>query len=338
VYFAASASETARIFVDGRPAEGRAILPGSHWLRVAWRGRTPMHVHGRSDPERIRLSVRWGASAEPGAPIPADALTPALGAWPGSRVALWWIAILGALAWGAGAFFAARGGKLTRLATVAIVLMAIAYRGYDYDVMPEFRENADELFATWNGWSLLEDGSTRGWSLWPYVYGGRVAIEDVRFFGEERPVISPYFEHPPLLHVIVGAVAHLSGAKHWLEAKLMYTRLVPIGLAAISIFLMAVAQPLSALARAVARGPLARGAPDVAIQERVIRRGAARPARARDDLGVPRVARRRKEDALARDRRDLRGPRADREGARARGSRDHDARRDGARAEGPSRP
>jgi 4-amino-4-deoxy-L-arabinose transferase-like glycosyltransferase len=272
-YFAADARGEARLFIDGAPAEGRTIPPGVHALRVEWRGRPAPHVRGRSDPRSVHLEVRWGTDVNPVDPIPADALTPALGAWSSGRVALWWIAILGAIVWALLAFVAVRRGRATILATALIACLCLGLRLFDYDVMPEFRENADELFATWNGWSLLEDGTTRGWSLWPGEYAGRLEMENVRFFGEERTVISPYFEHPPLLHLFVGAAAHVGGADHWLEAKLAHTRLVPIFLSVItSLMLIAVARRLYPRSPAPWLGALVHAVlPTIALQERVIK-------------------------------------------------------------------
>ncbi|MCA9610814.1 MAG: phospholipid carrier-dependent glycosyltransferase, partial [Myxococcales bacterium] len=146
-------------------------------------------------------------------------------------------------------------------------------RGFDYDVMPEYRENADELFATWNGWSLLDDGTTRGWSIWTSAYRGRIPVTPVRFFGQEANVITPYFEHPPLMHVLVGAAAHLGGAHHYLDAKLRYTRLVPIGLMALATVLMiAVGRRLWPASMAPYVGALLFSViPSIVLQTRVIK-------------------------------------------------------------------
>ena len=216
------------VLIDGRD---QPATSGAHDLLVRWRGRT-----SRS-PDSAKLELRWGG------PIPAGALTPA-GDNP-DRVYYWAAAGALSLALCLALFFAIRTPSdrrrraiLLGIATSAVLALGAAYRLYDYDVMPEFRENADELFATWNGWSLLSDGTTRGWSMWPYEYGGLVEIESVRFFGERREVISPYFEHPPLWHLLVGAAAHLGGAEHWLEAKLAHTRLVAIALGLLSLWLV----------------------------------------------------------------------------------------------------
>lgn len=245
-YLSIDARRDATIRVDGEPLGDDPLPPGTYDLRVDWSGRAlPYPQRGRPDPRSAYLHLGWDTRPGPGRPVPHDLLTPSSGTWPASRVALWWAAGLGALFWGLGFFFAmiaarprVRWRRWGTLATIAIALLGTAYRAWDYDVIPEFRDNADELFATWNGWSLLEDGTTRGWTIWPAAYGGAVTVEEARYFGERRPVITPYFEQPPLFHVVVGAAAHLGGAEHWLDAKLKHTRLVPMGLAVIAIFLM----------------------------------------------------------------------------------------------------
>ncbi len=237
-YLAADAVREVEIYVDDvRVAAHDAVEPGEHDLRVRWQAQPEMQGDSgrnrRSDSARFELL--WGPAPNPASPVPASALTPADGAWSGGRTTFWVLA-LAALAftafWVFGIVDVARHQDRVRriglLATAVVVAMAIGYRAFDHDVMPEFRENADELFATWNGWSLLHDGTTRGWSLWAYDYHGLVDVEEVRFFGEHRSVISPYFEHPPLLHLLAGVAAHLGGAEHWLEAKLAHTRWVPI--------------------------------------------------------------------------------------------------------------
>ncbi|MCA9492332.1 MAG: glycosyltransferase family 39 protein, partial [Myxococcales bacterium] len=125
----------------------------------------------------------------------------------------------------------------------------------------------------WNGWSLLEDGTTRGWSLWAHDYHGLVDVEQVRFYGENRSVISPYFEHPPLLHVLVGIAAHLGGADHWLDAKLSHTRWVPILLAGLcTLLIMAITRRIEPAGPAPQlAGLLYAVIPSIVLQTRVIK-------------------------------------------------------------------
>lgn len=278
LYLSADARGSASVEVDGRPAD-EALQPGVHDVLVRWTGRPAAATRSRTNAESVSLTLLWGPSPGALSPVPRDAIAPLTGSWPSTRIALWAAVAMLALLFGLGAAFTAGADAGTRLrrtgmlATALIVLLGTGYRALDYDVMPEFRENADELFATWNGWSLLEDGSTRGWSLWPNAYRSDVARTEVRFFGETRTVIEPYFEHPPLLHVLVGAAAHLGGADHWLDAKLAHTRLVPIALSALSlVLLVALGRRLMPRSPAPWLGALLYAViPTIALQTRVIK-------------------------------------------------------------------
>ncbi|MCC7534811.1 MAG: glycosyltransferase family 39 protein [Deltaproteobacteria bacterium] len=121
---------------------------------------------------------------------------------------------------------------------LAIVLAGTGLRTWDYDVVPQYGQIGDELFVTWNGWSMIAEGRTRGWSLWPEHYAPLVEVTRLRFVGTDWQAITPYFEHPPLMHLAVGAVAHLSGARHYLEARMTYTRLVPVLLSSLMVLLV----------------------------------------------------------------------------------------------------
>lgn len=276
----AEARERATIEVDGRPASDEPLEPGVYDVRIRWEGKPRAPARHHSNADSVSLRFLWGSSPASLSPVPADAVTPTTGSWPPLRIALWAAAFLLAILFGLGAAFSV-GAEDTRtlfrrtgvLATALIVLVGVGYRALDYDVMPEFRENADELFATWNGWSLLADGTPRGWSLWHNVYGHDVERTEARFFGEKRVVIEPYFEHPPLLHVLVGAAAHLGGADHWLHAKLAHTRLVPIALSALSlVLLVALGRRLFPRSPAPWLGALLYAVlPTIALQTRVIK-------------------------------------------------------------------
>ncbi|MCA9608995.1 MAG: glycosyltransferase family 39 protein [Myxococcales bacterium] len=273
----------ATITVDGSPlAPDDAIAPGAHDLVVRWQARPAMQGDSGRDrhSDSASFELLWGPSPHPASPVPASALVPADGAWSGGRVTFYVVG-LAALAFLAFWVFGiadverhqTRVRRLGVLATAAVVALSIGYRAFDHDVMPEFRENADELFATWNGWSLLHDGTTRGWSLWAFDYHGLVDLEEVRFFGEHRSVISPYFEHPPLLHVLVGVAAHLGGADHWLEAKLDHTRWVPILLGGLcTLLIVLITRRIEPLGPAPwLAGLLYAVVPSIVLQTRVIK-------------------------------------------------------------------
>jgi len=243
-HLGARADDAATIWADGEPLGDRALAPGTHDLWIRWRGAPRPNRPSQNAAQSAYFYLTWGASAEPTSAVPRWALTPADGGGVGR--ALLWVAAasLGlllalAIVWiERGAEAVVRRRRAGVALAVAIAVFGLGVRGFDYDVMPEFRENADELFATWNGWSLLHDGTTRGWSSWATRYRGRAQIRVEEAFGETFYVITPYFEHPPLMHLMVGAAAHAGGAQHYLHAKLRHTRLVPIGLMAVATFLM----------------------------------------------------------------------------------------------------
>ncbi|MFW6050845.1 MAG: ArnT family glycosyltransferase [Myxococcota bacterium] len=229
-----------RLRVDGEAfVPGHRIAPGTHRVRIHW--------EGRFEPE-ASLELRWAARGAPAETVPSTAFTPAGGPWTPARGSLWVVAGLLALGLGllacraaSAAAVRARRRRWGALAAIVVVLLALGYRAFDYPVMPEFRENHDELFATWNGWSLLAEGTPRGWSLWAGRYAWRddTEIIPVQYFTKRAlDVVEPYFEHPPLMHLLVGAAAHLGGAAHWTHARLVHTRLVPILLGGLTTLLI----------------------------------------------------------------------------------------------------
>lgn len=243
---AAESPNGADVLVDGLRATD-PIPPGTHDLAVYWHG--PLQPPGSNHWTRTlpaSLELVWGPDEESLEPIPREALSLPRGTADPARTAHWIGAVVLAVLLGLGAAWivgASSAGAARRraalLATGGIVLLGLGLRLYDYEAMPHFRENMDELFATWNGWSLLEDGTSRGWTLWPAAYGGMAEIERVQYFrGRPMAVVSPYFEHPPLMHLLVGAAAHAGGAKEFLHARLSDTRLVPIALGVITILLV----------------------------------------------------------------------------------------------------
>ncbi len=237
LYLGASSSGRHVVTVDGEREPSRAFAPGVHRLEVSWSEPRPS--------ESTHFELEWGQHPDALDPIPRDRLTSDVGAWPPSRRAFWACALAVSL------FFAlslaralaslegARRRRLEGLATAAILLLALGLRLFDYDVMPQYLENGDELFAMWNGWSILNEGVPRGWSLWAGAYAGLpVTITNLSMHGSEWHVIEPYFEHPPLLHLLVGLAATIGGADSWSHARLVHGRLVPIALYTLTTWLV----------------------------------------------------------------------------------------------------
>lgn len=227
-----SSGESA-IRIDGAPVQGR-IAEGPHALEVDW----------RSPIDGAHFALTWGEIDESPLEVPHDAIV--FDGPSQTRRLLWLIGLPIALLFTALLFASLEEGAHQRrarhwLATLAILFVALLLRLFDYDVMPDFRENEDELFAMWNGFSLLQDGTARGWSLWWGAYLTEPNVGEVyqaHYFYRTFDLVTPYFEHPPLLHVLVGAMGHLAGAQDYLEVTLGQARIVPIALSALVILLM----------------------------------------------------------------------------------------------------
>ncbi len=226
------------------------LKPGHHAIRVDWKGDFQKPHSQQWEHQPVALKLQWKTKKGPWSDVPFAALSPRqrTGFQPPLSKAAAQTACLAA-------FFAFLVALFTLLrpayspagtrwrysvAFLAVLLpLSASLRLHDYDVMPDFRENQDELFATWNGWQLLENGTTRGWSLWPGDYRSSVEATPFSYF-QKKPlyIIQPYFEHPPLAHVLAGAAARYGGAKHWSHAKLKHTRLVPIALGILTVALV----------------------------------------------------------------------------------------------------
>lgn len=280
LFVGARASGRTNVLVDGAPVPSTGLSPGRHWLEVWWHDPHP----GRT----TSFELLWGSARDALDPIPREHLQPAIGAWPFSRIAFaWGVVVLALVVGGLAARIVASDGPdrrrwIERSATAAILGLALALRLFDYDVMPQYLENGDELFALWNGWSILHEGTPRGWTLWPGSYAGQpITMTLLSMHGVEWHVIEPYFEHPPLLHLLVGAAATLGGADHWSHTRLVHGRLVPIVLSTLSTWLvLLLSRRLDTKGRSNSPAPylsslLYAALPTIAIQGRVIKEEAA---------------------------------------------------------------
>lgn len=264
-------ADTVRLLVDGEAVgdEGSTV-PGWHDIEAHWTG----HLD-----ETTSFELTW----ENGEPIPRSLVhVPASlgGDWPATRVSWWLFGLLGALAFAALVFRARladvgplRHARTLGLCTLVVVAFGTGLRAYEYNLEPEPLENYDEYFNLWNGWSLLEDGTSRGWSAWPSVYGDAADAEHFNFWGTPLTVVSPYFENPPLMHLLVGAASHMSGTTDYRDARVADGRLVSLLLSALTIWLiilvsrkLAPSGPGPWLA-----GLLWAGIPTIVLQTRVIK-------------------------------------------------------------------
>ena len=266
-----TSSGTTEVRVDGATVSSDMLVSsGVHHLEIDW--------HATLDASAY-FQLEWGPQANATERVPRSALTPSDGALPPLRRAVWIAALLAA----ALVFFTLRrvatseGAARQRIVHVALVVMLVAtgigFRLIDYDVMPDWRDNDDERFASWNGYSLLEEGRPRALTIWPAEYVGLVDMEVVPYFGRVFHVITPYFEHPPLMHLLVGAAGVIGGAHEYREIRLSHTRLVPIALAGITIaFMIALGRRLDRRSAAPYVGALLYAVlPWIVIQTRVIK-------------------------------------------------------------------
>ncbi len=232
----ALATGETQIVVDGFPVTVDTHVPGGfHRVEVTWRANIDAVTY---------FQLEWGPSSVGSERVPTSAIWPVDGDFPPLRKFLWLAAVVVAAALGLAAFQILRAEGEARLPLIHVTLVAVlvvvgvGFRMIDYDVMPDWRDNSDEQLAAWNGFSLLQDGQPRSWTLWPAEYGGLVNMEVVQYFGRTFHVISPYFEHPPLLHLLVGAASHLGGAREYRETRVGDIRIIPIALAGVNLLLM----------------------------------------------------------------------------------------------------
>jgi hypothetical protein len=229
----ARSPQTVVIAVDGHPIDAeRRIEPGWHLLEVHWTGRLD---------DSTALELTWENSEL----VPRSVFHPMEGPLPASRAGFWLLVLLlsGALsalvlraetALG----HAQRMARWAMVATLLVVSTGVGLRAWQYDLEPEPLESYDEYFDLWKGWSLLEDGTSRGFSAWPSAHLDEVEREAFSFWGTDLTVVSPCVESPPLMHLLVGTVAHLAGTQHYLDCRVAHGRLVSLGLSALTIWLL----------------------------------------------------------------------------------------------------
>lgn len=280
---------------DGERFEGRRDLthlsPGVyevtvHWsaalndeLSATWNWRTSAEERVDAADNELRSNDERpvNASAGPWEEVPRGAFTP-LGE-DGARTTLWTVGILFGLVFALLlAFVIAPEFDVTKrrsfyFGALFILVAAAGLRLHEHGTMPDPRENYDELFAMWNGHELIESGSTVGWTIWLGYYGGRVDHEWVNFWREHpTALIRPYLEHPPLFHLMVGAVSHLEGADTFMHSRTQTVRLFMIAMSLLTLcFVLAIARRLYGDGAALFAGGIYAFVPNIVLQTRVIK-------------------------------------------------------------------
>lgn len=116
---------------------------------------------------------------------------------------------------------------------LAILLIGLFLRINTYTQNPPRGASSDEYTYTFLGMSLIESGKPVSWSYYPgYIkYGTRhdITIDNIFF-----PIVSPYFDHPPLNGILVGGWAVLNGQHTFQSVKLGTIRQIPIALGILS--------------------------------------------------------------------------------------------------------
>ncbi|MEM6955041.1 MAG: glycosyltransferase family 39 protein [Myxococcota bacterium] len=222
------------ITVDGEPYDGKELARGTYDIVATWtddfRGLPGPNV-ARDRDEHLEFRLCFAEDSCRNVSFTSWSLKHP---WRASRTWLWMLFSIIALAFVGAAVWAGTRARLRFVAASAFLIATLgggfALRCVDYDTVPDYRENGDELFAGWNGFELLNSGRTRGWSLWPARYSSATKVTEHEQFGMTWYTIQPYFEHPPLLHVLAGAAAHLGGAESWVDVRASDTRIVPIAL------------------------------------------------------------------------------------------------------------
>jgi len=248
--FHVEAAGRVRLLLDGRPlspedgkeAEGSAadLSSGWHTLDLTYR---------RSD-EEPRIRLLWevpGTGSRVVVPrsalLPSRALLstrlPVAGA--GVALAGGWLAALGWI-WRRRREAGSLGWFVERhrhgVALAAILVLGLALRLHQYDLIPFQNETADEYQHGWEGWSLLHEGTPRAWTFYPWIYS-REEVVPFSWFGAPYYLARPYFDHPPGFSLLVGGVSTLLGADQMLDCTLWRMRLVPIFLGLLTIYLVA---------------------------------------------------------------------------------------------------
>lgn len=122
-----------------------------------------------------------------------------------------------------------------RLIVVSIILiLGLTLRLHNYALYPQRGATSDEYTYAFLGISLLTKGVPISWSAFPaYKNLKHLTIKQLYF-----PIVYPYFDHPPLNGLLVGAWSLLFGQERFEEVDLATIRLVPIFLSMASSILI----------------------------------------------------------------------------------------------------
>ena len=126
---------------------------------------------------------------------------------------------------------------VTRFRTALIILIlctGLLLRLHNYAIYPQRGASSDEYTYAFLGVSLLTKHVPISWSAFTaYKNVTHLTIDNLYF-----PIVSPYFDHPPLNGLVVASWSILFGQDTFEEISLQTIRLVPIFLSMISSILV----------------------------------------------------------------------------------------------------
>lgn len=118
-----------------------------------------------------------------------------------------------------------------------VILTGLFLRIHNYAQYPPRGASSDEYTYTFLGMSLIKTGIPTSWSHFP-AYAGLGERKDITIDKIMFPIVTPYFDHPPLNGVLVGAWALLNGEDTFQKITISTIRQVPIFLWLVSSFLL----------------------------------------------------------------------------------------------------
>lgn len=120
---------------------------------------------------------------------------------------------------------------------IFIFLLGLFLRYHNYTQYPPRGASSDEYTYTFLGQSLWQTGIPTSWSHFPQ-YAGLGERNDITIDKILFPIVTPYFDHPPLNGLLVGAWALLNGENTFQKVTIGTIRQVPIMLWLISATLL----------------------------------------------------------------------------------------------------
>ncbi|MBI2430656.1 MAG: glycosyltransferase family 39 protein [Candidatus Levybacteria bacterium] len=120
------------------------------------------------------------------------------------------------------------------LIVIFVLLLSLLLRLHNYDIYPQRGASSDEYTYSFLGVSLITQHVPISWSYFSAYKNKYELIIDKLYF----PIVSPYFDHPPLNGLLVGGWSMLFGYDTFYKIELRVIRLVPIILSMISSILV----------------------------------------------------------------------------------------------------